>query len=88
MLAFSAMMMLAACSSYVSKGKVDAGIELPLLPAELARRCGGTSIKKGDDARDVIARLQLALATCTRRHRNTVQFYNDTRAGFGKKAVK
>lgn len=76
-------MMCAACSPSSSKGTLDAGIHLPVLPASLGQPCAVPQLRAGQDARAALAGTRLALATCRRRHSGTVQFYADVRRNFG-----
>jgi hypothetical protein len=80
-------MMLAACgTSDSAKGKIDAGINLPNLPAHLKRACEDPPVKAGDDARRALGRTRVSLAECRRRHGGTVEFYDDTKRQFSRRS--
>lgn len=56
---------------------------LPALPGNLAVRCPDPGVRDGADARGELARNRQALATCTRKHADTVVFYDDVRTRLG-----
>lgn len=76
------MLTLAGCGASSSLGRIKAGITLPALSGDLRKPCTDPGVKAGQDARVVIARTRLALGVCTRRHRDTVGFYDNTKREF------
>ncbi|PLX36983.1 MAG: hypothetical protein C0605_07910 [Hyphomicrobiales bacterium] len=76
------MLMLAGCGASSSLGRIKAGITLPPLDKDLRQPCPDPGVKAGQDARVVIAHTRRALGVCSRRHRDTVKFYDDTKRGF------
>lgn len=78
------MTMCAACApSTTSKGKVDAGVHLPVLPAHLVMPCERPGLGPGTDARAALAHTRVALAACRRQHQATAGFYEGVRRRFG-----
>jgi hypothetical protein len=61
-----------------------APISLPVLPADLALACRDPGVRAGQPALGELARNRLALAECSRKHRDTVTFYEELRTGFAK----
>ena len=76
------MLTLAACGTSASSGRIKAGIDLPVMPADLRMRCGDPGVRAGKDTRIELARNRKALAACNHRHRDTVKFYDDTKREF------
>ena len=83
----SALMTLAACQTSVS-GAGTVRPVLPALPGNLVAGCADPGVRAGRDARGELARNRQALATCARRHRDTVAFYDGIRAGLGGAATR
>lgn len=76
------MMMLAGCAGSSSLGRIKAGLTLPELDSGLRKPCTDPGVKAGQDARAVIARHRVALGACSRKHRDTVRFYDKTKKEF------
>ena len=85
MLALSLTMMLSACASSTSRGRADAGVALPPLPAHLDQPCPDAAIAAGANAKAVLARTRVALGACRRQQMATARFYNGVRHRFGGK---
>ena len=76
--------MLSACAPYVSTGRINAGVDLPPLPGQLRASCPDPGVRDGKDARIELARTRKALATCSRKKKGVVSFYDQTRKEFNK----
>jgi hypothetical protein len=76
-LALVALLGLAGCGSTGAAGTVRP--QIPALPAHLGIDCPDPGVKSGQPAVAALALNRQALATCKRRHRDTVSFYRDVR---------
>lgn len=77
-------MTLSACAPSGSAGRIKAGINLPAMHTSLTKRCYDPGVREGKDARVELARNRRALATCRKRHRDTVRTYRRTKREFAK----
>ena len=63
--------MLSACAPSVSPPQ----LRLPPLPGDLATACRDPGVRAGKTMLGELARNRLALAECSKKHRDTVTFY-------------
>lgn len=78
-LALSILTLCAGCATSVDPGRVAVAPVIPELPDRLREQCRDPGVDP--DAIVALTENRVALAECRRLHRETVQFYSDTRRG-------
>lgn len=74
---------LAGCGTTSGAGTVKPN--LPGIPGNLASACRDPGVRSGQPVLNEFARNRQALAECRRKHRDSVAFYDQLRAGLARK---